>query len=271
MLRLVDDYLIITTSRAAAEAVLGRLLGGFPEYNITCNPDKTQVNFEALLPDGRVLTPNVWPSKDGSTWVRWCGLLINSANLEVMADYSRYSGQHVSTSLTLNATGRPGATLTNKVLSYMRPKMHALLLDATINSAVTLRLNIYQSFLLSFMKLHWAVVTLLTDRGPQGDPRLVLRAIQGAINYTVGLVRGRLATARTRLGLFVSAPVSRCHIRWLGLSAARRVLGRKQSAYRAVLRVLDAALSDGCFRHVRQQLAAVLDPARSSVFEQIIY
>lgn len=43
MLRLVDDYLIITTSRAAAEAVLGRLLGGFPEYNITCNPDKTQV------------------------------------------------------------------------------------------------------------------------------------------------------------------------------------------------------------------------------------
>jgi hypothetical protein len=26
----------------------------------------------------------------------------------------------------------------------MRPKMHALLLDATINSALTLRLNIYQ-------------------------------------------------------------------------------------------------------------------------------
>lgn len=46
---------------------------------------------------------------------------------------------------------------------------------------------------------------------------------------------------------------------------------RKQSAYRAVLAVLNAALADGCFRHVRQQLAAVLDPARSSVFEQIIY
>lgn len=46
---------------------------------------------------------------------------------------------------------------------------------------------------------------------------------------------------------------------------------RKQSAYRAVLTVLDTALADGCFRHVRQQLASVLDPARSSVFEQIIY
>jgi hypothetical protein len=28
------------------------------------------------------------------------------------------------------------------------------------------------------MKLHWGVVTLLGDRGSQGDPRLVLRAIQ---------------------------------------------------------------------------------------------
>lgn len=35
-----------------------------------------------------------------------------------------------------------------------------------------------QSFLLSFMKLHWAVITLLVDRGPQGDPRLVLKAVQ---------------------------------------------------------------------------------------------
>lgn len=34
--------------------------------------------------------------------------------------------------------------LLSQVLSYMRPKMHAVLLDATINSALTLRLNIYQ-------------------------------------------------------------------------------------------------------------------------------
>jgi len=54
----------------------------------------------------------------------------------------------------------------------------------------------------------------------------VCYVVQGAINYTVALVRGRLSTARTRLGLLVSAPVSRCHIRWLGLSAARKVLGR---------------------------------------------
>lgn len=46
---------------------------------------------------------------------------------------------------------------------------------------------------------------------------------------------------------------------------------RKQSAYRRVLSVLDAALADTCFRHVRQQLAAVLEPERSAVFDEILY
>lgn len=59
----------------------------------------------------------------------------------------RYSGQHIATSLTLSSTERPGCMLLNKVLSYMRPKMHALLLDSTINSPLTIRLNIYQVLL----------------------------------------------------------------------------------------------------------------------------
>lgn len=41
--------------------------------------------------------------------------------------------------------GRPGEMLLLKVMTYMRPKMHALLLDTTINSALTVRLNIFQA------------------------------------------------------------------------------------------------------------------------------
>jgi hypothetical protein len=37
MLRLVDEDMIMTTSRATAEAVLGRLMQGFPDCNITLN------------------------------------------------------------------------------------------------------------------------------------------------------------------------------------------------------------------------------------------
>ena len=49
-----------------------------------------------------------------------------------------------------------------------------------------------QAFLLAAMKMHWAVRTLLgPGRGPQHDPRLVLRAVQGAVSYMVSLVRSR--------------------------------------------------------------------------------
>lgn len=169
--------------------------------------------------------------------------------------------------------GRPGEMLLLKVMTYMRPKMHALLLDTTINSALTVRLNIFQAFLLAFMKMHWALRCLAPGRsGPAvRDPRLVLRSIQGCVNYTVGLVRSRVALARTRLRLDVRCSVSRCHIRWLGLKAARAVLTRKSSTYATVLEALDAQLALPGFAHVRQQLAPVVEPCRSSVFEQIIF
>jgi hypothetical protein len=91
--------------------------------------------------------------------------------------------------------------------------------------------------------MHWAVRCLLPRKSQKAtaaalkkqqqqqgsceeDPRLILRAVQGCINYSVGLVRARVLLARQRLGLDVRCSVSRCHIRWLGLMAAQRVLRR---------------------------------------------
>lgn len=58
------------------------------------------------------------PAAYRSCWVRWCGLMLNTSSLELMADYTRYSGQHISTALTLNrgrAGERPGRLLLSKV------------------------------------------------------------------------------------------------------------------------------------------------------------
>ena len=38
---------------------------------------------------------------DGSEFVKWCGLLINTATLELQADYTRYAGLPLSTTLTV--------------------------------------------------------------------------------------------------------------------------------------------------------------------------
>lgn len=65
--------------------------------------------------------------------------------------------------------------------------------------------------------------------------------------------------------------ISACHIRWLSLVAFHRVLSRKQARYTAVLRALDAHLRQPPFCHLNEQLASVVDPAKSAVFDDIIY
>lgn len=154
----------------------------------------------------------------------------------------------------------------------MRPKCHALLLDETINGGDTVRLNIFQAFMLAAMKMHWAVRVLTGGgRGPHGDPRLVLRVIQGAINYMVGLVRSRVRLARVRLGLDCRCDVSRCHVRWLGLVAFARVLRRKQAAYGPVLSALEEELRRPAYARLPHQLAEAVRRDRSSVFEEIVF
>ena len=51
----------------------------------------------------------------------------------------------------------PGKALAAKLCAHLRPKCHALLLDASLSSAITVRRNIFQMALLAAMKLHCQV------------------------------------------------------------------------------------------------------------------
>jgi hypothetical protein len=80
-----------------------------------------------------------------------------------------------------------------------------------------------------------------------------------------GWIAGRCKGPTCRPG------ISGCHIRWLGLKAFQRALGRKQARYGAVLRALAAELAEPAFAHLPEQLAGAVDPVKSAVFDDIIY
>lgn len=65
------------------------------------------------------------------------------------ADYSRYEGRHLAASLSLPLMEAPGEGLVGRVAAYLNPKCAALLLDASLCSPATVRLNIYQVLLLN--------------------------------------------------------------------------------------------------------------------------
>ena len=88
LLRLVDDFLFISTSKEQATSFFNRIRRGFREYNCYMNREKFGVNFE--LSGQRNLKANrKYVGADGIPFLPWSGVLINCLTLEIQADYTR--------------------------------------------------------------------------------------------------------------------------------------------------------------------------------------
>ncbi len=80
LLRLIDDFLLITTSRGKATHFIQTMHQGFPEYGAMVNLGKSLVNFE-MTTDGQKV-----PLFQGDAPFPYCGTLIDCHTLEVSKD-----------------------------------------------------------------------------------------------------------------------------------------------------------------------------------------
>lgn len=90
MLRLIDDFLLITTERAHAEWFLEKMHCGSTEYGITVKAEKSLTNFEA--DSRRSQVPRLG---DKEQKFPFCGLLIDTQTLDLSKDGTRFSGKLV--------------------------------------------------------------------------------------------------------------------------------------------------------------------------------
>jgi telomerase reverse transcriptase len=91
LFRLVDDFLLVTTDRRQAEAFLRTMYGGIPEYGVVVKPEKSLVNFD-LSVDGVTV-----PRSDDQAFP-YCGLRINTANLNILKETETKAHSSKSTS-----------------------------------------------------------------------------------------------------------------------------------------------------------------------------
>ncbi len=80
LLRLIDDFLLITTNRAKAARFVAAMQRGHPRYGVAVNPAKSLVNF-ALQLDGQAV-----PRLAAGAPFPYCGTLINCATLDLARD-----------------------------------------------------------------------------------------------------------------------------------------------------------------------------------------
>ena len=83
LLRLIDDFLLITTNQSHARRFLQVMHGGLEEYGVKVNPAKSLVNFEITVNDSRV------PQIHRDTAFPYCGSMIDTKTLEITKDRDR--------------------------------------------------------------------------------------------------------------------------------------------------------------------------------------
>lgn len=118
LLRLIDDFLLVTLDRDKAVRFVDTMHQGVPEYGVVVNPAKTLVNFD-MSHDGTPVR-----KVDGQAGFPYCGTTINCQTLDITKDRHRdaHLGKsdfpmdsiryHARTLLTLKQTYLPLLQLT---------------------------------------------------------------------------------------------------------------------------------------------------------------
>jgi telomerase reverse transcriptase len=93
LLRLIDDFLLITTDHSHAKRFLQVMHDGVPDYGVNVNPAKTLANFEATI-NGQKVTRVV-----GTREFPYCGTFIDTKTLAITRNRERRKDLGMSTSL----------------------------------------------------------------------------------------------------------------------------------------------------------------------------
>ncbi|XP_028550949.1 telomerase reverse transcriptase isoform X2 [Dendrobium catenatum] len=267
LLRFVDDFLFISTSKQQAASFFSRLRRGFRAFNCYMNFEKFGLNFDMEEPSLSSLSMRFYTGADGMQFIPWSGLLINCENLEIQADYTRYWGIHVSSTITIQASAKPGCTLEKKLCNYIRPKCYPLLYDSNINSLKTVALNAYQAFLLSAMKFHCSVCFMPSIS--KLNPSYIFGKILFSFRYMYKLLKKRMHNVENRFNLEAILKLKKMEIIWLGLSAFVRVLKKKQSRYKELIHLLRNKIDEIRLEGAVPYLRYAVEDSHSSLFWKI--
>ncbi|NP_001077335.1 telomerase reverse transcriptase [Danio rerio] len=172
LMRLIDDFLLITPHLSKATEFLTTLLSGVPDYGCQINPQKVAVNFPVCVSwvnSGVSVLPS-------SCLFPWCGLMIHTHTLDVYKDYSRYDGLSLRYSLTLGSAHSP-STVMKKLLSVLSIKSTDIFLDLRLNSVEAVYRSLYKLILLQALRFHACVRSLPLGQSVNRNPSFFLKMI----------------------------------------------------------------------------------------------
>ena len=220
LLRLIDDFLLVTTDDKPARRFLGVMANGHKRYGIQVNPEKSLVNFDVAI-NGHKL-----PRIHGGTFFPYCGMWIDMSTLEMNKDRER-KDIFISNTLTVENCSRPGTTLRRKTLSSLKIQMHSMLLDMSLNSRDKVVSTLAGNFIESAMKMHQYLAGLAAKTRPSQE--LIRSMIEELITAATKICRAKNGSNGQ------IKHITRAQMCWIASAAFERVLRSKQSQYKPLL------------------------------------
>ncbi|XP_049686139.1 telomerase reverse transcriptase isoform X1 [Accipiter gentilis] len=268
LIRLIDDFLLVTPHLKQARTFLRTLATGIPEYGFLINPNKTVVNFPVddipgcskfkQLPDCRLIP--------------WCGLLLDIQTLEVYCDYSSYTCTSIRSSLSFNSSRTAGKNMKYKLITVLKLKCHCLFLDLQINSLRTVFINIYKIFLLQAYRFHACVLQLPFNQQVRNNPYFFLRIISETASCCYAILKAKNTGValgnKGASGMFPSEAAE-----WLCYHAFTVKLSNHKVVYKCLLKPLKICKMQ-LFRKIPKDTMALLktvtEPSLCQDFKAIL-
>jgi telomerase reverse transcriptase len=167
LLRLLDDFLLISTSRQQAERFVRVMHEGHAEYGVTVQASKSVTNFDVQVDGGWI-----GQCEPKSRFV-YCGMRIDTRTLEVSKHGGAASKREVEDSLTVDLCKVPGQTFHRKALNAFKIQLHGILVDTALNGVARIWANLHRSFYGAALRCIEYVGTLARMRKTRAD--LVMR------------------------------------------------------------------------------------------------
>uniref|UniRef100_A0A8C0GSN9 Telomerase reverse transcriptase n=1 Tax=Chelonoidis abingdonii TaxID=106734 RepID=A0A8C0GSN9_CHEAB len=269
LIRLIDDFLLLTPHLTLAKTFLRTLAAGIPEYGFLINPKKTMMNFPV---DEDIPGCSKFKQLPYCSVIPWCGLLLDIQTLEVYCDYSSYACTSIRSSLAFNSSNTAGKNMKYKLLTVLKLKCHSLFLNLQVNSLRTVFINIYKIFLLQAYRFHACVLQLPFNQQVRKNPGFFLRIISDTASCCYSIMKtkntGIALGTKGASGLFPSEAAE-----WLCYRAFIIKLTNHKVVYKCLLRFLKICkyrLFKKIPKATMQLLKTVTEPALCKDFKAIM-
>lgn len=235
LMRIVDDFLLISTDHGISNRFLETMSVGSAQLGVQINGAKTLVNYDVQKEKAtrELKDINVVGCDGGRTFFPWCGMLFDTVTGEVRVDYSRFVGEQAKDTLTIDRDGREGEKLRIRMRSFVRPRSQPILFDSRVNSAEVVVINFYQAMLFCAVKsVHYICEAMVGKVGTNAS--FILHCIDEVVGYSRKLIVKRLDQEgeSARFGICESTAL------WLGRDAFLSVFENVKTDYKFVVNQL---------------------------------